>query len=331
MTDELRERLERFFEGSTAGAEITELDIYYCYRLLLEREPDPDGMAAWLRQISDGQITRSVLVEGFLGSAERRTLEAERLQPSWVELEDFRMLVRPSDPHIGAVIARDRCYEPHISAQVRRLLAPGGVFVDVGANIGYFSLLAARLVGPTGRVIAFEPRPDNVELLMASARDNGFAQIEVRPLAVAEKAQELAFFASGVTFSNGRIVNDMEPGSAHLPRVRAVRLDDELVDVPRVDVLKMDIEGAEPRALAGMKDLLRTRRPTVLVEFSPDLIRVSSRSDPADFLAALGENHRLHIVPRAGGELSPALTVEAILAEHARAGLTHLDLAAVPG
>jgi len=70
--------------------------------------------------------------------------------------------------------------------------------------------------------------------------------------------------------------------------------------VTRIDVLEMDIEGAEPRALEGMRELPRTRRPTVLVESSPELIRVSSRSDPADFLAALGATHRLHIVPRRG-------------------------------
>ena len=74
-------------------------------------------MPARLRQLSDGRLRRSVLVEGFLGSGERRALDAGASPALRVEIEGFLMLVRLSDPPIGAVIARDRCYEPHLSAQ----------------------------------------------------------------------------------------------------------------------------------------------------------------------------------------------------------------------
>src|SRR5690606_15185214 len=97
-------------------------------------------------------------------------------------------------------------YEPHVTAEVRRLLQPGMTFVDVGANIGYFALLAASLVGAQGKVIAFEPNLENCELLRRSIAANGFDDfVHVHPYAVAEKAQ---FFTLDVgTSSNGRIID----------------------------------------------------------------------------------------------------------------------------
>lgn len=317
-------------EANLQGLAATEDDVRNCYRLLLEREPDPEGFASWRRLLAEQSLSLREVVEGFLQSTERLALEASRMRPERVELEEFRIWVRRADPQVGLAIARDRQYEPHLTRQLRALLGPGSVFVDVGANIGFFTLLAAARVGPKGRVHAFEARADNLSLLRRSVEDNGFANVEVHQCAVSDRAGNLAFFASGTWYSNGRIVGDDEAGSERLPRVRAVTLDQVLANEPRVDVIKMDIEGAEARALAGMRGLLRRHRPVLLTEFSPDLLQLSSGIAPPAYLAALAEDHRLFVLRADGDEPQGPLEPDQVLAAHTAAGRTHLDLMAVP-
>ena len=81
------------------------------------------------------------------------------------------------DLHVSRKIREEGIWEPYETSLLLQLLKPGHVFVDVGANIGYFSLLAASLVGETGAVFAFEPDPQNFTLLQASAEHNGLAHI----------------------------------------------------------------------------------------------------------------------------------------------------------
>ena len=107
----------------------------------------------------------------------------------------------PADYAVGHTVARTGSYEPEVSATLREVLPPGATFVDIGANIGWFSLLAASLVGPTGRVIAIEPNPRNVALLRQSAKDNGFDNIDVVTVALGERRGAAALETDG---SNGR-------------------------------------------------------------------------------------------------------------------------------
>ncbi len=307
---------------------VTEQDIYYCYRLLLEREPDPDGLRDLMLQ--QGTLTRSALVQGFLDSIERRALETERAKPVWVDLGGFGMFVRTGDPHIGRPIALHRGYEPHVSAQLRAALREACVFVDVGANIGYFSLLAASLVGARGRVIALEPRADNAELLRRSAATNGFTQIDIQVCAAAERSCELVFYASGSVNSNGRVAREDEPFADVLPRVQAVALDELLVDVPRIDVIKLDIEGSEPRALEGMRKLVERHRPVLLSEFSPELIRVAAGQEPVAYLEALARTHLLFALPLDGSAERGPLEPREVVALQEESGLKHVDLLARP-
>jgi FkbM family methyltransferase len=309
---------------------VTEDDVYYCYRLLLERDPEPDGARQWAELLAQGLLTLPALVDGFLHSPERLALEAKRLEPTRVDLEGFHLWVRPTDPHIGLPLARDGRYEPHVTRALCALLRPGATFVDVGANVGYFSLLAATRVGPSGRVIAFEPRPDNVALLRRAVEENGFGQVEIHACAVAASEQEISFCASGSVQSSGRLMQAGEAGRELVPTVRAVALDTVLADAPRVDVIKMDIEGAEPLALDGMRAVLARHRPVIITEFCPALLVTTSGVEPRAYLDALAAAHDLYLLPHEGGAEQGPLTPERILALHAASGRSHFDLAARP-
>jgi FkbM family methyltransferase len=149
-------------------------------------------------------------------------------------------------------------YESDKVELLRRHVKPGMVAYDIGANAGYYTLLLSRLVGPLGRVYAFEPLPENLVNLTHHVRINDLRNCEVVAAALSDKSG-LAGFRTGASNSMGSLVD----GEATL-RVPTVTLD-ELVDQAGFappDFLKMDIEGAEALALSGARGVLGSRAST---------------------------------------------------------------------
>lgn len=147
-------------------------------------------------------------------------------------------------------------------------LQAGGVFYDVGANIGFLSLIGARLVGSAGRVYAFEPVPANAELVRRNAALNGFSQVEVVEKALGRRSgqAELALAA----YSGGAVLAEVgtPPDRAGMMTVALASIDD-LVDVAGLAppaLVKIDVEGAELEVLMGMERTLATHRPVLLCE-----------------------------------------------------------------
>lgn len=192
-------------------------------------------------------------------------------------------------------ICREVCftgrYEPQETALVKALLQPGMTFLDVGANWGYFSLLGAFLAGPSGRVISLEPEPRLFACLEKNAARNGFAQIRCLSLAAADREGSLQFAGFSDDQSNwgiSRLVaRDAAPASTFaVPTQSLDRLLDEL-GVASVDLLKMDIEGAEGFALAGLERTLREQRVSrLLLELHPAELK-SHGQTVADVVAPL--------------------------------------------
>jgi FkbM family methyltransferase len=153
-------------------------------------------------------------------------------------------------------------WQPDITGLMRRTLRPGMTFVDAGANIGYFSVLGARLVGPEGRVVAIEPDPGNLRILNANLSRHGCANTTVHPVAAWFERTDLTLtrYVGGATAQVGR-----DEGG---PQVEAAPLDD-LVAGP-VDYLKIDCENTDHVVARGAADLLRDN-PSMLVtvEFHP--------------------------------------------------------------
>jgi FkbM family methyltransferase len=248
-------------------------------------------------------------------------------------LDDFKIYIRRNDFFIGNVIATTKNYEPYVTTEIRRLLKPDMVFIDIGANIGFFSLLAAALVGPGGSVFAFEPNPDNCDMFEKSIEANGFENIQLFPYAVAEEKQQFNLDVGG-TNSNGRIIDftpGAVPGQATPLLIEAVVLDDVLSDVEQVDVVKLDIEGAEPRAWQGMQQIVDKFRPVLVFEFSPELIPITSHIPAESFLDDLiSHQYDLYILDRYKEKSPHPQSKQKILEAHANSGLTHLDLVATP-
>jgi FkbM family methyltransferase len=140
---------------------------------------------------------------------------------------------------------------------------PGGVFYDLGANVGYFTLIAARLVGAEGHVRAYEPLPTNAAALRRSVALNGLSNVTVIEAAVAS-AVGTASFQPGPTGQDGRLgAGDLE--------VQTRAVDADVQDgAPPPSVVKIDVEGAEHDALLGMRATLTEHRPVIVCEMHDD-------------------------------------------------------------
>lgn len=190
------------------------------------------------------------------------------LRPAIVEVpfEGFRFFVRLNDPlHYSILLG---LHEREVLECLRRQLKPGMTVFDVGANAGYFSMIAGALVGKAGRVIALEPDPRVVEVLRRNVGANGFENATVVQAAAYNSCGEVSLGCAPATSWSGiyyeRPTKRIE--------VRAVTLDslcDEL-GLERVDFVKIDVEGAEGVVLEGMSGVLSRHRPQVLLELHGD-------------------------------------------------------------
>ena len=146
-------------------------------------------------------------------------------------------------------------WEPGVERLVRELLAPGDVAIDVGANVGYYTLLMARAVGPRGKVLAFEPSPVTFERLRENVEMNGLDNVELFRLGASDHRGTVGL-SGGSIRNQGR--SSMVRGDAE-HQVEVAPLDEQIPEDlwPRVRLVKIDVEGAEPAVLAGMQAGLR--------------------------------------------------------------------------
>jgi FkbM family methyltransferase len=167
-----------------------------------------------------------------------------------------------ADDQLVRWIRSQGVWEADVMKLLGRTLPPGGIFLDVGAHVGFHSVLAGQLVGPAGKVFAVEPAPWAVDLLRANVRRHGLENVTVLPFAASDEEGTVRL-ALDEAHRSGAHLSDAE-GAVE---VQAAPLDELLPDVA-VDVLKVDVEGAEPLVLRGARSLLlRSPHLLAVVEF----------------------------------------------------------------
>jgi len=172
------------------------------------------------------------------------------------------------DRFIAPSLLHSGCFEPFETELVINEVRPGDVVVDVGAHIGYYTLLLAALVGPKGRVFAFEPGPDNFALLCRNVELNGYANVELFNAAVADRRGRSRLYLSIDNAGDHRLHES--PESRQSVEVEVVALDDVLRDRGSIDFVKIDVQGSEGGVLEGMAGLIaRSPRIKMIVEFWP--------------------------------------------------------------
>lgn len=231
----------------------------------------PGARAAW------GWIHRLA----FGGAGERRVLVNG--MPTWVDTRD-RV--------IATHLLGDGVWEPAETAAFLSLVRPGMCVLDVGANLGYYTLLAARAVGPSGCVIALEPEPRNFSLLSRNVEQNGFTNVRLVHAAASSRAGAVRLHLDEANFG----AHSFEEASVRTPsgrsvEVQAVPLDafaDEARSFEAGVLVKIDVQGAEALVLEGMPRLLALPRIVLLLELWPEAL-ARAGADAGRLLAGLEE------------------------------------------
>jgi FkbM family methyltransferase len=189
----------------------------------------------------------------------------------------------------------------------RQLLPPDGVFVDAGANIGCHTLAAGRHLTERGRVIAFEPHPGNFALLKVNVAENGMTNVALEPFGLSDAPAKLDVRADSLA-GNWSVASTGQ----HRFQVELVRLDDyfDRKPIPRLDVLKMDIEGSEVKALRGAVRTMQRFRPALIFEANPMWLKRMGTSLAELFNTVEAMDYTVHALPVDIGSLGPPLSAQ---------------------
>jgi len=177
----------------------------------------------------------------------------------------------------GAILTG--AWEPATTAVVRKIVGPGQVALDVGANIGWYTVILSRLVGPSGRVVAFEPMPEPATLTRTHIQLNGLSNATLQEVALDDHDHE----EDNVLFNYSWAVDKTDLVAQPKARIRFRLLDDLATEIglSHVDFIKIDVDGYEARMLRGAEGILRRDRPTLLLEVCDYTLQTTAGRLPA--------------------------------------------------
>ena len=282
-------------EIRTSRNAISAKHVRWAYRLLLDREPergDATRISARYGSTKElrGEILRSAeyALKNGGGSTYRESLNV------FADLSIYGiqgiLYVNMSD-YIGLSVAKG-AYELEEVALVKSKVKPGHTVVDIGGNIGFFSVMFSHLVGGDGRVFTFEPVPGTLEYLERSVSANSFcSNVTVFQAIVTDSASneiEIAFQpleeGSGSTGGSHLVRKDehLPPHMRRLP-IKADCLDAMIPEREKIDFIKIDVEGAELLAMRGAPRILTTQSPFIMSEVHPEQLRRVSKVGWRDY------------------------------------------------
>jgi len=202
----------------------------------------------------------------------------------------LRMHVNPIDENGRRIYVNG--YQPNerLTRHFVRLLRPGDCVVDVGANVGYYTMTAAKLVGQTGCVHAFEASPQIFPWLLTNARLNPQARIHVYKQAVTDQCGEIMFHTASAERTGYSSIRDLGEQAERSDVVPTISIDSIMATIPPVRLVKIDVEGAELLVLRGMLGLIERDRPYIIFEIDDEFLRElgSDARQQCGFLRDLG-------------------------------------------
>jgi FkbM family methyltransferase len=271
--------------------EISQKIIQY-YSDILKREPDKEGFQHYLEKITLKQITLNDLKMILENSKEFKTLkDMEKIDQIPLEtIDGLTMYLNPRDRNVSYLIFTNKEHESFETSILKYFLKENSIYVDIGSNVGYFTLLAAS-IAKNGQVFSFEPYDLNFELLEKNIVSNNLVNIQTFQYAVSNENKFVDIFSGDANKGNVRFFKqDLEGYMEEVQSnklVKSVTLDTILDDSINPDIIKMDIQGGEMLALEGMKKIIQNTNELVLfTEFWPEAIKLNKTS-PSEFLQLL--------------------------------------------
>jgi FkbM family methyltransferase len=201
----------------------------------------------------------------------------------------FKMHINVGD-FIGRHIYLHGDYEPGVSRMFSKILQQGSNIIDIGANIGYFSLLSSSIVGQKGKVFSFEASPSIYNNLKNNLTLNNANNVYASSNAIGDEEGEVEFFeANELNLGISSLRNLGEQASKKV-RVKMITLDSYITDFPTIDLIKIDVEGAEMKVLKGMELLIDRDLPFIIFEVTDHMLKElgSSRIELLDWLKEKG-------------------------------------------
>ncbi len=245
---------------------LTREHVIWGYRLFLDREPETEFVIdeKLASHTDTKQLRTNFMLSPEFGENDPELIQFNEQNIVIKELDGkLRLFVDTSDLAIGWLIIRG-IYEPDELAFVRRTIGPGQTVLDIGANIGLFTVTMASLTGPTGKVYAFEPLDAQASLLARSVAENEFAdRVVLERAAVSDKAGSGQLINAPKTTNAGGayLKSGAAPAGHEVSEVKLITLDTYPLRRP-VHFIKIDVEGAEPLAFRGARELLKEDRPS---------------------------------------------------------------------
>src|SRR3972149_2234781 len=209
------------------------------------------------------------------------------LKEECVQIDDHIMYLDKQD---SLCLSINGVYEKFETDLVKQEIKKDDVVIDIGANIGYYTLIFAKLVGDTGKVFAFEPDPTNFELLRKNIEANGYKNVTLEQKALSDKEGKVTLALSKQNAAGHHISSEQQAPKNSI-QVDAIAADDYFKNFEhKIDFIKMDVEGAESIVLSGMANILKNNADLkMMVEYNPDAIK-NMGLEPTSYLELLVKN-----------------------------------------
>ena len=217
------------------------------------------------------------------------------LKTEFSEIQGSKMFLDPGD---SLNLSINGVYGELDTQIIRDEIKEGDIVIDVGANIGYYTLIFAQLVGKTGKVFAFEPESKNFEILKKNVKINNYNNVIVEQKIISDKSGKMKLFISDSDIVGHRI---QQMGNfKKFIEVESVTLDEHMKKLnldKKINFIKIDVEGAEPKVLQGAKKILeQNSKLKIFTEFNRDVIKKYD-SNPEDMLLLLTKNKFQFFLP----------------------------------
>lgn len=306
------------------------------YLSILEREPDSNGLEFYYNKIKNNELKLESIPEIFKNSVEFMQLQKKKnvsgLSSAYENMEERRIdghviYFNPNDKVLLETFSKDE-YEKATTDAVMRLIKPGMNVINIGANIGYFTLLIARQVGPYGKVFAFEPSSSTAKFIQKNVDANGYKNVEVHVKAVSNKRGKADFWIGGS--STHSFLSEMKTQS--YPQLTKVEVETTTIDDflgeknIKIDFIMMDAEGSEKYILEGMSKTLKNNPDMeIITEYNPYTLKLAE-TDGTSFLNLIENlDFSIYIIDEIDNKIKP-ITKEQILEKIIYPNLTNLYL-----
>lgn len=213
------------------------------------------------------------------------------LRSAWYEFQPGLWMQLNARDMIPQTILLEGKWDPPLTEFIENNLTKGQTFIDIGAHVGYFSLLAARRVGPTGKVLAIDANPAAITQLEQNVARSNLSNVIVEHTACGGSEGSVTLYYSSESNSSMASLSGANAGTDVKIEVKCTTIDHLIRKnaLDRADLIKIDVEGAEMTVLRGMESTIRHMRPTIVLELEPSLLK-SFGTTPAqinDFLTGL--------------------------------------------